>query len=47
MVVPQEEAQLLNPVMVAPLSCAAVQVKVVPVTVEFKATLVADPLQMV
>jgi hypothetical protein len=46
MVVPQEEVQLLNPETV-PLCSAAVQVKVVPVTVEFKTTLVADPLQMV
>ena len=46
MVVPQEEAQLLKPVTV-PLCSAAVHVKVVPVTVEFKATLVAEPLHMV
>jgi hypothetical protein len=47
MVVPQEDVQLLNPVTVAPDSCAAVQVKVLPVTVEFNATLLAVLPQMV
>lgn len=45
-VVPQAALQLLNPVMVAPDCCAAVQVNVVPGTVEFKLTLVVIPLQI-
>jgi hypothetical protein len=40
MVDPQDEEQLENPVINAPDNLAAVQVKVVPGTVEFKTTLV-------
>ena len=53
MVVPQDEAQLLNPVIVPPagvVCMAAVQVNIVEpagVTVEFNATEVAEPLQIV
>jgi hypothetical protein len=46
-VVPQEDTQLLNPVVPEPETSAAFHVNVVPVTVEFKATLVVAPLQMV
>ena len=50
MVVPHAEAQLLKPVMVPPegeVCMAAVHVNVVPVTVEFNATLLVLPLQTV
>ena len=50
MVVPQEEAQLLKPVMVPPVGAvriAAVQVNVEPATDELNATFVVPPLQMV
>ena len=39
--------ELLNPVIAGPDNCAAVQVNVVPLTVEFKITLLAVPLQIV
>jgi hypothetical protein len=48
MVVPQDPAQLLNPESVPPEGAvwmAAVHVNVVPVTVEFNATLLDVPLQ--
>ncbi len=48
--VPHAEAQSANPVIVPPVGVvriAAVQVNDVPVTVEFNATLVIPPLQMV
>ena len=45
-VVPQAVLQSLNPVIEAPDCCAAVQVKVDPGTVEFKATLLVVPLQI-
>jgi hypothetical protein len=50
MLVPQEDEQLLNPEIAPPLGgvwTAAVHVKVVPAIVEFKAILLATPLQMV
>ena len=49
-VIPQAAAQLLKPEIVPPagMDCiAAVQVNVVPATVEFNATLVVPPLQIV
>ena len=47
MVVPHPVVQLLNPVTVAPDCCAAVQVNVLPLTVELSATPVAVPPQIV
>ena len=50
MLVPQDDAQLLNPVIVPPdgaVCMAAVHVNVVPLTVEFNATLVDAKLHIV
>ena len=49
MVIPQDDAQSLKPVIVPPagtVCIAAVHVNVVPLTVEFNATLEVDPLQI-
>ncbi|MBV6474491.1 MAG: hypothetical protein JPMHGGIA_02815 [Saprospiraceae bacterium] len=47
MLVPQELLQLENPVIVAPENCAAVQVKLVPATLELRGTAPFSPLHMV
>lgn len=44
---PQDELQLLNPVIVEPENCAAVQVNVVPPNPAVKATLLLVPEQIV
>ena len=47
MLVPQDVLQFENPVIVDPDCCAAVHVKLLPVTVDVNATLLALPLHIV
>ena len=47
MLFPHDVVQFENPVIVDPDCCTAVQVKLLPVTVEFNDTLLALPLHIV